>query len=32
LQLATGKYVVRFVVEDRLTGRVGSVSAPLTIE
>lgn len=29
--LAPGQYVVRFVVRDNLSGRVGSVSAPLTV-
>ena len=32
LQLPQGKYLVRVVVEDRLTGRIGSVSAPLTVK
>ena len=31
LQLAPGKYTVRFVVRDNLTGKVGSVTAPLTV-
>lgn len=32
LQLPAGKYLVRVVVEDRLTGKVGSVSAPLIVK
>jgi hypothetical protein len=31
LQLAPGKYTVRFVVRDNVTGKVGSVAAPLTV-
>jgi VWFA-related protein len=31
LELAPGKYTVRFVVRDNVTGKVGSVTAPLTI-
>ncbi len=31
LELAPGKYTVRFVVRDNLTGKVGSVTAPLTV-
>jgi VWFA-related protein len=31
LELAPGDYEVRFVVRDNLTGRIGSVSAPLTV-
>jgi len=31
LELAPGEYSVRFVVRDNLTGRMGSVTAPLTI-
>jgi VWFA-related protein len=31
LELAPGEYTVRFVVRDNVTGRVGSVSAPLTV-
>ena len=31
LDLAPGKYTVRFVVRDNVSGRVGSVSAPVTI-
>ncbi len=31
LELAPGQYLLRFVVRDDLTGRVGSVSAPLTV-
>ncbi len=31
LELAAGTYTVRFVVRDNLTGRLGSVSAPLTV-
>jgi len=30
-ELAPGQYVVRFVVRDNLSGRVGSVSVPLTV-
>ena len=32
LELAPGKYTVRFVVRDNLTGKVGSVTAPLTVK
>lgn len=31
LELPPGEYQVRFVVRDNLTGRIGSVSAPLTV-
>jgi VWFA-related protein len=31
MELAPGDYMVRFVVRDDLTGRVGSVTAPLTV-
>ena len=31
LQLAPGQYTVRFVVRDNVTGKVGSVTAPLTV-
>jgi VWFA-related protein len=31
LELGPGEYTVRFVVRDNVTGRVGSVSAPLTV-
>jgi VWFA-related protein len=31
LELAPGKYTVRFVIRDNVTGRVGSVTAPLTV-
>ena len=31
LDLAPGKYTVRFVVRDNLSGRVGSLSAPVTV-
>jgi VWFA-related protein len=31
LDLPPGKYMVRFVVRDNLNGRVGSVSAPVTV-
>jgi VWFA-related protein len=31
LDLAPGQYQVRFVVRDNLSGRIGSVSAPLTV-
>ena len=32
LTLAPGEYLVRFVVRDRLSGRMGSVAAPLKVE
>ncbi|HYU46524.1 MAG TPA: hypothetical protein VEK84_10150, partial [Terriglobales bacterium] len=32
LDLAPGEYTVRFVVRDDLSGRVGSVAAPLKVE
>lgn len=32
LELAPGEYTVRFVVRDDLSGRLGSVSAPLKVE
>jgi VWFA-related protein len=32
LQLGPGKYTVRFVVRDNVTGKVGSVTAPLTVD
>jgi VWFA-related protein len=32
LDLAPGEYTVRFVVRDNLSGRVGSVAAPLKVE
>jgi VWFA-related protein len=32
LEVAPGEYTVRFVVRDDLSGRVGSVSAPLKVE
>jgi hypothetical protein len=32
LELAPGKYTVRFVVRDNVTGKVGSVTAPLTVD
>jgi fibronectin type 3 domain-containing protein len=32
LDLAPGKYTVRFVVRDNLSGRIGSVGAPLEVE
>ena len=32
IDLAPGEYTVRFVVRDNLTGRVGSVAAPLKVE
>jgi len=32
LDLAPGEYTVRFVVRDDLSGRIGSVSAPLKVE
>ena len=32
LDLPPGKYTVRFVVRDNLSGRVGSVSAPVTVD
>jgi len=31
MELAPGQYTVRFVVRDNLTGRIGSLSAPLTV-
>lgn len=31
LTMSSGEYTVRFVVRDRLTGRMGSLSAPLAI-
>jgi len=31
-ELPAGQYMVRFLVEDFVTGRVGSVSAPLTVK
>jgi len=31
LELAPGEYTVRFVVRDNVTGKVGSVTAPLTV-
>ena len=31
LELPPGQYTVRFVVRDNLSGRIGSVSAPLTV-
>jgi len=31
MDLAPGQYTVRFVVRDNLTGKIGSVSAPLTV-
>lgn len=32
LELPPGQYTVRFVVRDNLTGKLGSVSAPLTVD
>jgi hypothetical protein len=32
LDLAPGEYTVRFVVRDNLSGRIGSVAAPLKVE
>jgi len=32
LELAPGEYTVRFVVRDNLSGRIGSVAAPLKVE
>ncbi|MGA2355900.1 MAG: VWA domain-containing protein, partial [Terriglobales bacterium] len=32
MDLAPGEYTVRFVVRDNLTGRIGSVAAPLRVE
>lgn len=32
MDLAPGQYTVRFVVRDNLTGKIGSVSAPLTVD
>ena len=31
LTVLPGKYTVRFVVRDRLSGRIGTVTAPLTV-
>ena len=31
LTVAPGQYTVRFVVRDRLSGRIGTVSAPLKV-
>jgi hypothetical protein len=31
LTVAPGEYTVRFVVHDRLSGRIGTVSAPLKV-
>jgi hypothetical protein len=31
LELAPGNYTVRFVVRDNVTGKVGSLTAPLTV-
>ena len=31
LTVAPGDYTVRFVVRDRLSGRIGTVSAPLKV-
>jgi fibronectin type 3 domain-containing protein len=32
MDLAPGEYTIRFVVRDNLSGRVGSVAAPLRVE
>jgi len=32
LKLVPGSYVVRFVVRDNVTGKIGSVTAPLTVD
>jgi hypothetical protein len=32
IELAPGKYTVRFVVRDNVTGKLGSVTAPLTVD
>jgi hypothetical protein len=32
LTVVPGEYTVRFVVRDRLSGRIGTVSAPLKVE
>ncbi|HTS70634.1 MAG TPA: hypothetical protein VMO17_16745 [Terriglobia bacterium] len=32
LDLAPGEYTVRFVVRDELSGRMGSVAAPLKVD
>jgi VWFA-related protein len=32
LELAPGTYTVRFVVRDNVTGKIGSVTAPLTVD
>jgi hypothetical protein len=31
LQLAPGQYTVRVVIRDNVTGKIGSVTAPLTV-
>jgi hypothetical protein len=31
LELAPGRYAVRFVVRDNVTGKIGSVTAPLMV-
>ena len=31
LELAPGQYAVRFVVRDNVSGKIGSVTAPLTV-
>jgi hypothetical protein len=31
LELSPGQYAVRVVIRDNLTGKVGSVTAPLTV-
>ncbi len=31
LELAPGEYTVRFIVRDNLSGRIGSLSAPLKL-
>jgi hypothetical protein len=32
LDLIAGEYKIKFVVFDRLTGRIGTVAMPLTVE
>jgi hypothetical protein len=32
LELPSGQYTVRFLMRDNLSGRIGSVSAPLTVD
>ena len=32
LELPSGQYTVRFLMRDNLSGKIGSVSAPLTVD